>query len=139
MKPETKTWNKLNVVMRGHWFAHRIETDTVNGFPDVVYTCQGTTGKLELKTLPAFPAKIDTKVQLHRFTIQQVNHALNTQYHGGKAGMFVEIGKELFYFEPHMMKIIFSGVNTSRFRNLASWYCGAWSEFNVDEFIKEIV
>jgi hypothetical protein len=138
MKPEQRVWDNLNKKMRGYWKADRIETDTTVGYQDVVYTCQGVTGKLELKHLNGFPARPDTIVKFKRFTIQQVNHALNTQYYGGKAGMFSQIGNELFYHGPDAMRTIFKSVNSLQFINLASWYCESWSSFNRDEFMEMI-
>lgn len=139
MKPEQRVWDNLNKKMRGYWKGDRVETsDICPGFPDVVYTCEGVTGKLELKHLNDFPSKPDTIVKFHRFTIQQVNHALNTQYYGGKAGMFAQVGQELFYFEPDAMRTIFKGLNSLQFISSASWYCESWSSFNRDEFMEVI-
>jgi len=135
MKPEQKTWKNLREKMRGQWKADRIETETIDGFPDVVYTCDGVTGYIELKHLPSFPVRADTHVKLHRFTRQQLNFALNVKHYGGKSWMFVEVGHELFLFDPDAMNAIYDGVATAGFRGLVTWYCESWKGFDVEFFM----
>lgn len=66
--------------MRNFWIADRIENTTKSGVADIIYSCMGKRGFIELKYLKEWPKRPDTPVKIPHLTeIQRAWLSLHEQ------------------------------------------------------------
>lgn len=61
---EASVWQYIKAGMAGKWFATRLESSSGNGVPDVTFSMPNINGFLELKYIPEWPKRPETKVKL---------------------------------------------------------------------------
>ena len=101
---ESSLWKYLRKNMQGygHWI--RVENAVELGTPDVNGCCQYQ-GKsidvwIELKAIDEWPKRATTRVKLKRFTDEQKQWLIDRRKAGGKAFLFIRVGREYFLFKP---------------------------------------
>lgn len=61
---ESSVWQYIKAGMAGRWLATRLESSSGNGVPDVTFSMPNINGFLELKYIPEWPKRPETKVKL---------------------------------------------------------------------------
>jgi len=61
---EAGLWATIKAGMAGRWLATRLESSSGNGVPDVAFSMPNINGFLELKYIPEWPKRPETKVKL---------------------------------------------------------------------------
>jgi hypothetical protein len=119
----------INQTLECHAVA--IENKLETGTPDVNYCVYGAEGWLELKSIPSFPKHSNTVVRIEHFTLDQRRWIKHRQNVGGRAGVVLQVGDEVFLFMDITAVVI--GTLTEdqiRKRCTASWKRSiVWPEF----------
>ena len=119
-KPEQVLWDKISAAMSGGWRADRVENKILQGMPDVYFAISPQlTGWLELKVLPLFPSRPETKIRVPHYTSFQANWHWTHRDFGTRSWILVQCGPELFVFASRMSLALFEGLTTSQFRKAA--------------------
>ena len=125
-KPEQKLWDWLRARMDGHWFHERIENRLQPNAPDL-YISHPATGPMwiELKVLPAWPARRGTPIALPHWTPGQRNWMRTHRIWGGKACLLLWVIEtdELFFIDTPDWPTITRSQMTERYFNTSRRNC----------------
>lgn len=89
---ESAMWRVLAKKLQGTVHARRIENSLATGTPDVAWTADGHSGFIELKHLPAWPAREQTIVKPKHFTDDQRQWLHDWRKAGGRADVLLRVG-----------------------------------------------
>lgn len=116
-KPEQALWDKIRTAMDGGWRADRVENKILQGMPDVYFAISPQlTGWLELKVLPLFPARPETKIRIPHYTAYQANWHWTHRDFGTKSWIMIRHQEELHVFPSRQALALFEGMTTDQFR-----------------------
>ena len=87
--------------MKGYWHADRIETSTLRGFPDLVFSTETKTGFIELKAIKERPKRPTSKLGINLSPLQVAWLKKRREYAGSNCFVFVKIqaSKEYLLFD----------------------------------------
>ena len=113
MGSESALWD----MVRGTWTPHmrlvRIENRLELGTPDVYYNAIGRNGWLELKHVPAWPARKTTKVVIDHLTLEQITWAEAELKAGGRMWYLLQAERTYLLLTPAVAREIYEGSLTS--------------------------
>lgn len=104
-------------------YIERIENVVGSGFPDVIYTLNGTTGFIEIKS-PTEPKKPNTRLfgSAHKLSLEQENWFLRMLKAGGKCHVFIGTDKRWLLIPGKLVTLINEATITD-LDTMKSWGC----------------
>lgn len=116
---EANFWHYLRPRLAPYGRLIRIENSTENGTPDVYYLLRGRPGWMELK-FRAEPTRAATPITFDHLTMDQVNWLEDEAKHGGRASLFMQIGRRYVVVGPmHARPIYEKRMNLQMVRDAA--------------------
>ena len=95
---EAGLWAYVKAGMAGKWLATRLESSSGNGVPDVTFSMPNINGFLELKYIPEWPKKPETKVKLPLRPEQKFWIGTRGKM-GGNVWVLCRIGNDFFLLD----------------------------------------
>jgi len=132
---ESSLWAYMRKHAHGHGHWIRVENGAELGTPDVnaCFTHDGQSYDvwIELKTLHGWPKRDSTKVKIQHFTKEQRQWMVDRRNAGGRAFLFVRVGKEYFLFKPGFAWFIGTLTRDYWYENAHAYYANSvdWDDF----------
>lgn len=108
---------------------HRIENVTETGTPDVVYSLRrtridgpGRSGWIELKYVPAWPARQGSLFRFRKFTIDQADWLVEWRKVGGRACVLTRVGNDCFLMDGLLARELQSGMTRQEIQRRCAVY-----------------
>ena len=110
MSSERQLWRvvKLNLGPYGKFV--RIESDTENGIPDVIYCVSGHSGWIELKEVAEWPTRQSTRVKVPSLKLEQVMFLESWEKNGGSAYLLLQIHRNYLLLNPKTVRKLWDGI-----------------------------
>jgi hypothetical protein len=146
--PETKLWHHVRDRLRkrcearGIWlYLTRVENAISTGHPDVEYCIEGAAGVIELKQIPAWPKRSETKVRVKHYTQAQRDDLKERHVAGGRAFVLLRVGEPGDLTTEYLLLrtpwcLLLGGVDAKTLRGISE---RVWrGVVNADELIEEL-
>lgn len=136
MSGEASLWQYIRKGMGARWHAQRIEDSLSVGIPDLGYAIDGLEGWIELKHVPAWPARAITPVR-PKLTAKQSTWMLDRSRSGtGLCFVLLKVDRTFLLFGQEAFDALIDGDQQDRLRARAR---AVWERrINWDQFAKLI-
>lgn len=108
---------------------HRIENVTETGTPDVTYSLRrdrnvgpGRSGWIELKYVPAWPARPGGILKFRKFTTDQADWLVEWRKVGGRACVLTRVGDDCFLMDGLLARELRDGMTRQEIRERCAVY-----------------
>lgn len=118
-RPEQRLWDRLRKAAAGKIHTERVENIVGVGRPDVDTLVSGSFVPIELKQIPGWPARAETRVLGDKGLSQvQKNWHVNWRRWGGTSLVVVGVGEDVFAFDGALADHL-NELNADQFKRAA--------------------
>ena len=135
---EKNFWIYLRNGMNDHWNAVRIESSTMSGIPDIIYSMEGVRGFIELKYIKHWPKRVNTIIRLKHFTPLQRLFLSSHEESAGHCFIFLKIERDYLLFSAPLD--VCTNIGFLRRKELEKLAKKIWhGKINFDELRRELI